>query len=179
MIPTRNLKENLVVLWTSTWEGIRNHGQAVFGIRSSPSFNKIRFEIHYLCKQELCSKSLVRVYTSICVLDKVIENWSHLCKPYNNQKEYGSVTPGCRKETSSAIRHKAGLETAAVVASELGGGELRGIWGDRLPFVGLSRGKRHLYIMTASQNLCVYLTSTKAPLGLLKIFQDSSLYYIN
>lgn len=65
------------------------------------------------------------VYTSICALDQVIENWSHLCKLYNNQEEYGSVTPGCRKETSSAIRHKAGLEAAAAAASELWGGGLR------------------------------------------------------
>lgn len=77
-------------------------------------------------QQELCSKSLVRVYTSICALDQVIENWSHLCKLYNNQEEYGSVTPGCRKETSSAIRHKAGLEAAAVAVSKLGAGEFRG-----------------------------------------------------
>jgi hypothetical protein len=75
------------------------------------------------------------VYTSICALDQVIENWSHLCKLYNNQKEYGSVTPGCGKETSSVIRHKAGLEAAAV--SKLGEwgirrdlGEIGFLWQD-------------------------------------------------
>lgn len=41
------------------------------------------------------------------------------------------------------------------------------------------REKRHLHTMTASQSLCVYLTSTEVPVGLLKIFQDSSLYYVN
>lgn len=157
MTPTRNLKENLVVLWTNTWEGIRNHGQAVFGIRSNPCFSKIRFEIHYLCKQELCSKSLVRVYTSICVLDQVIENWSHLCKPYNNQKEYGSVTPGCRKETSSAIRHKAGLETAAVVASELGGGELRGDLGRQASFCR-TKGEKGTYTLWQHLKTCVFIS---------------------
>ena len=96
------------------------------GIRSSSCFGNTGFAIHSLCKQELCSKSSARVNTSICALDHVIENWSHLCKLYDNQKEYGSVTPGCSKETTSAIRHKAGLEAAAASASELGGGELRG-----------------------------------------------------
>lgn len=72
---------------------------------------------HYPCKRGLCSKALVRVYTSICALDQVIENWSHLCKLYNNQEEGGSVTPGCKKETSLVIRHKAGLEVAAAAAA--------------------------------------------------------------
>lgn len=55
----------------------------------------------------------MRVYTSICALDQVIENWSHLCKLYTNQEEYGSVTPGFGKETSSGIRHKTGLGAAS------------------------------------------------------------------
>lgn len=96
--------------------GVRNRRLAVPAIRSSPGFSKIGFAIHYLCKQEVCSKSLVRVNTSIGALDQVIENWSHLCKLYNNQKEYGLVTSGCRKETTSAIRHKAGLGAAAAAA---------------------------------------------------------------
>lgn len=92
----------------------------------------------------------VRVYTSICAFDQVIENWSHLCKLYNNQKEYGSVTPGCGKETSSTIRHKAGVEAAAVAASKLGGGELSGGTGE-IGFLSEDQGgKRHLHTMTAS-----------------------------
>lgn len=104
------------------------------GIRSSPGFSKRGFEIHYPCKQGLRSNALVRVYTAICALDQVIENWSHLCKLCNNQEECGSVTPGCRKETSFVIRHKAGLEAAAAAAaSNWKMGSWGGIWGDRLP----------------------------------------------
>lgn len=137
-------------------------GLVVLGIRSSPCFSHIRFEIHYLCKQELCGKSLMRVYTSICALDQVIENWSHLCKLYNNQEEYGLVTPGCRKETSPVIRHKAGL---LLQNWEVGSGGEIGETG----FLWQDQGrKRHQSTMTASQNL--YFTSTKGLLGLQNIF---------
>lgn len=132
------------------------------GIRSSPGFSKRGFEIHYPCKQGLCSKALVRVYTSICALDQVIENWSHLCKLCNNQEECGSVTPGCRKETSLVIRHKAGLEAAAAAAaSNWKMGSWGGIWGDRLPLQDQRVGGGGGGTYTQGQHLktCVFISS--------------------
>lgn len=137
--------------------GVRNHGLAVRGIRSSPCFSNSGFEIHYLCKQELGSKSAVRVYTSICALDQVSENWPNLCKLYNNQKEYGSVTPGCGKETSSMIRHKAGLEAAAVSASKLGDGELRRGFG-KVGFLSQDQGERGTYTQWQHLKTCVLIS---------------------
>lgn len=109
--------------WRTTWEGVP-------GIRSSPGFSNIEFEIRYLCKQGLCSKSLVRAHAAICASDQVIENWSHFCKLCNKQEEGGSVTPGCGKETSSGIRHKAGLQQLQLQGVRSRGGNLGG---DGLP----------------------------------------------
>lgn len=152
-----------------TWQGVRNHRLVVPRVRSNPCFSNIRFVINYVCKQGLCNKSSVRMDSSICALDQVIENWSHLCKLYNNQEEYGSVTPG-RKETSSAIRHKAGLEAANASVSE---------GGYTFPVAGLrEKKKRHFYTMMATENLCAYFKPTKTLSVPLKICQDCRLYYI-
>lgn len=136
----------------------------MLGIRSSPCFSHIKFEIHYLCKQELCGKSLVRVYTSICALDQVIENWSHLCKLYNNQEEYGSVTPGCRKETSPVIRHKAGL---LLQNWEVGSGG--GDWGDALSVAGPREKKTPMHNDSISKPLShINQGSSRSPKYILR-----------
>lgn len=154
MTPARKLKENRDCVVSARV----GRGKELPRIRSNPCFSNIGFEIHYLCKQGLCSKSSVRVYTSICARDQVIENWSHLCKLYTNQEEYGSVTPGFGKETSSGIRHKAGWGAAAAAQEVEGeGGSGSG---------GGPRRKKQLHTMMAPQNF----TPTKALLGCLKIF---------
>lgn len=83
----RKPQQNLEVQEQMQRRGKESWGWQVPRIRSSPGVHSIGFEICYLCKKEVCGKSLVRVYVSIRALDQVIENWSHLCKLYNNQEE--------------------------------------------------------------------------------------------
>lgn len=113
MTPTSKLKENLdCVVNRHGWWGVRDHKLSELRIRSSPCYSNTGFEINYICKQGLGNKSSVRVDTPICSLGQVIENWLHLCKLCNYLKKYGSVTPGCKKGTSTVIRHNVLLEAA-------------------------------------------------------------------
>lgn len=71
--------------------GMGNHKLAERRIRSSPYYTNIGFEINYICRIEPCNKFSVRV-DLLSSLDQVIENWSHLCKPYNNQEKWFSYS---------------------------------------------------------------------------------------
>lgn len=105
--------------------GVRDHKLSELRIRSSSWYSNTGFEINYICKQGLSNKSSVRVDTPICSSGQVIENWSHLCKLYNYQEKYGSVTPGCKKETSTVIRHNVMLEAADTLSQNWRSGGLR------------------------------------------------------
>lgn len=142
-----------------TWWGIRDHQLSELRIRSSPCYSNTGFEIDYICKEGLkaSNKSSVSVDTPICSLGQVIENWSHLCKLYNYQKKYGSVTP----ETSTVIRHNFMLEAADTLSQNWGSGGLRmALQRARFPVAGLKEMGQGISSNDGNQKpLCFFQTN--------------------